>query len=108
LVGPHRDDLVFSVDALPARTHASQGEAWLVALAAVLGARSAIAERTREEPVLLLDDALEPLDPARRERVAKVLPDTAQVIVTAADERAVPAALGAALYDVERGAVRAR
>ena len=108
LVGPHRDDVSIEVDGLPARAHASQGEAWLVALALVLGSRAVIAERTGEEPVLLLDDALEPLDPARRERVAKVLPEAGQVILTAADERAVPPALHARVIEVERGSVRER
>jgi len=108
LVGPHRDDVGMDIDGLPARNHASQGEAWLIALALVLGSHAAIGRRTGEEPVLLLDDALEPLDPARRERVAKVLPEAAQVIVTAADERAVPAALRASILDVERGSARAR
>lgn len=107
LVGPHRDDVWLSVDELPARTHASQGEAWLAALALVLGARASIAERTGEEPVLLLDDALEPLDPDRRERVAAILPERGQSIVTAADARAIPASLGAATYHVERGSVHA-
>jgi len=108
LVGPHRDDVTIEVDGLAARTHASQGEAWLVALALVLGSRGVIADRTGEEPVLLLDDALEPLDPVRRERVVKVLPDAGQVILTAADERAVPAVLQATAFDVERGEVRLR
>jgi DNA replication and repair protein RecF len=108
LVGPHRDDVGIDIDGLPARNHASQGEAWLIAVALVLGSHAAIGRRTGEEPVLLLDDALEPLDPARRERVAKVLPEAAQVIVTAADERAVPAALRASILDVERGSARAR
>ncbi len=107
LVGPHRDDVTLTVDGLPARTHASQGEAWLVALALVLGSRDVIAERTGEEPVLLLDDALEPLDPQRRERVADVLPQHAQTIVTSADPRGVPKSLGATLFEVERGSVRA-
>jgi DNA replication and repair protein RecF len=107
LVGPHRDDVALTVDGLPARTHASQGEAWLVALALVLGSRDVIAERTGEEPVLLLDDALEPLDPRRRERVADVLPRHGQTIVTSADPRGVPKSLGATTFEVERGSVRA-
>jgi DNA replication and repair protein RecF len=39
LVGPHRDELVITLDGLPARTTASQGEAWSVALACKVGSR---------------------------------------------------------------------
>lgn len=108
LVGPHRDDVALDIGDLPSRAHASQGEAWLIALALVLGMRAAIAERTGEEPVLLLDDALEPLDPARRERVTEALPQASQTIITAADPGAVPGVLGAHVFAVEPGSVRAR
>jgi DNA replication and repair protein RecF len=108
LVGPHRDDLAIDVGGLPSRTHASQGEAWLIALALVLAAHATITERTGEQPVLLLDDALEPLDPERRARVGKALPHDAQVFVTAADARAVPDEIGAAFFDVVAGSVEAR
>ncbi|MCA1832815.1 MAG: DNA replication/repair protein RecF [Actinobacteria bacterium] len=104
LVGPHRDDVALEIDGLPARNHASQGEAWLLALALVVGAHRLIADRTGDEPVLLLDDALEPLDPDRRERVGTALPD-AQTIVTAADPGAIPDSLGARIYRVSGGMV---
>jgi DNA replication and repair protein RecF len=104
LVGPHRDDVVVEIDRLPARTHASQGEAWLASFALVIAAHRLLAERSGEEPVLLLDDALEPLDPARRERVGNALP-AAQTIVTAADPGAVPTRFGAHVIEIADGAV---
>ncbi len=108
LVGPHRDDVAFGIDGLPARTHASQGEAWVVTLALALAAWSSVREATGgDEPVLLLDDALEPLDPARRERVAAALPDGAQAIITAADPGAVPDSLEAKVFHVGEGRVDA-
>jgi len=90
LAGPHRDDLDVAIDGLPSRTHASQGEAWLAALALVLGAHGAIAARIGEEPVLLLDDAFSVLDPARRRRLASALPPGAQIIATASDPNEIP------------------
>jgi DNA replication and repair protein RecF len=89
LVGPHRDDIELLIGALPARTHASQGEAWLAALALVLGVHSAIAKRVGNQPVLLLDDAFSLLDPERRERLGSALPET-QMIATASDARELP------------------
>lgn len=100
LVGPHRDDLAVQIAGLPARTHASQGEAWLGAIALVLGAHAALAEALGEDPVLLLDDPFAPLDPTRRRRVASALPEAAQTIATAADPSEVPATLDAARIDV--------
>ena len=93
LAGPHRDDIDITVDGLPARSHASQGEAWLATLALVLGANAAIADRISELPVLLLDDAFSLLDPERRERVAEALPAGTQVVATASDPRECPTSL---------------
>ena len=93
LAGPHRDDLDIAIDGLPARSHASQGEAWLATLALVLGAHAAIADRVGELPVLLLDDAFGLLDPGRRDRLEAALPAGAQVIATCSDRRELPTSL---------------
>lgn len=90
LVGPHRDDLELTIAGLPARSHASQGEAWLGSLALVLGMSDAVAERVGVAPVLLLDDAFSQLDPERRERLGSALPPDQQVIATTSDVRELP------------------
>jgi DNA replication and repair protein RecF len=100
LAGPHRDDLEITIGGLPARTHASQGEAWMAAVAMVLGAHDAIGDAIGEPPVLLLDDAFSPLDPRRRERLASALPPGAQILLSAADPAEVPEAAGATRIDV--------
>lgn len=100
LAGPHRDDLSISIGGMPARTHASQGEAWMAAVGIVLGAHDAIGAHLGEAPVLLLDDAFNPLDPARRYRLAGALPVGAQILVTAADPAEIPDTLEAAGVDV--------
>ena len=101
LVGPHRDDLEITLASMPARTHASHGESWLAALALVLGAHTALGEALGEEPVLLLDDPFTLLDPVRRIRLAKTIPQGAQVLITAADPSEIPGELGADRVDVE-------
>lgn len=102
LAGPHRDDLTITIGGMPARTHASQGEAWMAAVGIVLGSHDAIGAHLGETPVLLLDDAFNPLDPARRDRLAGALPEGAQILISAADPAEVPDGLGAALIDVDR------
>lgn len=89
LVGPHRDDLELTIDDLPARTHASQGEAWSLALALRLGTYDLLAD-VGDRPVLLLDDVFAELDEHRRERLAQVCDDYDQVLITAAVAADVP------------------
>jgi DNA replication and repair protein RecF len=91
LVGPHRDELVIMLDGLAARTTASQGEAWSVALACKVGA-APLLTGVGDRPVLLLDDVFSELDEARRGRVAELCADFDQVIVTAAVDADVPLA----------------
>jgi len=106
LSGPHRDDLALGLRRLPARTHASHGEAWSLALALRLGAHWLLTEQG-EEPVLLLDDVFAELDRGRRERVAEVARSAEQAVVTATLAEELPG-LETAVFHVEPGSVRPR
>jgi len=89
LVGPHRDDVLIELDGRPARTTASQGEAWSVALALRIGSAELLAQ-AGDRPVLLLDDVFSELDDVRRGRVAALCAGFDQVVVTAAVDADVP------------------
>lgn len=89
LVGPHRDDLAISIGDLPSRTHASQGEAWSLALALKVATHDVVAA-VGDRPVVLLDDVFAELDATRRQRLAEACRDFDQVLVTAAVESDVP------------------
>jgi DNA replication and repair protein RecF len=106
LSGPHRDDLALALRRLPARTHASHGEAWSLALALRLGAHWLLTEQG-EEPVLLLDDVFAELDRGRRERVAEVARSAEQAVVTATLAEELPG-LETAVFHVEPGSARLR
>lgn len=82
LVGPHRDDLRLSLGTLPAKGYASHGESWSYALALRLACWKLLSEDS--EPILLLDDVFAELDARRRERLAELVAQADQVIVTAA------------------------
>ncbi len=82
-VGPHRDEVAFGLDDLPARTHASQGEQRSLALALRLAVHRAITESTGESPILLLDDVLSELDDARTEALLAHLPPGQTLLTTA-------------------------
>jgi DNA replication and repair protein RecF len=74
LVGPHRDELVVTIDGMPARTHASQGEQRSVALALRLAAHRVVTEAAGSPPILLLDDVFSELDPERSAALLEHLP----------------------------------
>lgn len=104
LVGPHRDDLTLTLGDLPAKGYASHGESWSLALALRLAAYDLL-RSDGIEPVLILDDVFAELDGGRRERLAALVADAAQLLVTCAVPEDVPAALRGVRFDVTTGSV---
>ena len=104
LVGPHRDELALSIGGLPARGYASHGESWSLALALRL-ASFALLREGREDPVLLLDDVFAELDTGRRDRLAGLVADGEQVLITAAVPADVPAVLAGPRFNVSAGVI---
>jgi DNA replication and repair protein RecF len=104
LAGPHRDELDLSVRELPARGYASHGESWSLALALRLASFSLL-RAGREDPVLILDDVFAELDEGRRDRLASLVADAEQVLVTAAVPQDVPPVLAGARFTVSGGAL---
>lgn len=104
LVGPHRDDVRLELHEMPAKTHASQGEAWSLALALRLASRELLRD-VGEEPVMLLDDVFAELDADRRHRLAAWCGECEQVLITAAVADDVP--LSATRFGVTAGQVHA-
>lgn len=102
--GPHRDDLSMHLGENVARLHASQGEAWTIALALRLASYRWLAS-DGEPPVLLLDDVFAQLDSARRQKMARLAHEVDQAVVTAASEEEVPHCLEARRLRVQAGAV---
>jgi len=105
LVGPHRDELVLTLNELPARGYASHGESWSLALALRLASYDLL-RADGAEPVLILDDVFAELDADRRERLAELVAPAEQVLITAAVVADVPELLVGARVDVMGGEVR--
>jgi DNA replication and repair protein RecF len=94
LVGPHRDDLVLTLNELPARGYASHGESWSFALSLKLASAAVLRrESSAGDPVLILDDVFAELDESRRARLADAVDGFEQVLITAAVGGDVPASL---------------
>ena len=105
LVGPQRDDLLLLLGEHPAKGYASHGESWSM----VLALRLASFELLRgggDDPVLLLDDVFAELDAMRRDRLAEMVRDAEQVVVTAAVADDIPTTLSGRRFTVEPGQVK--
>ncbi|GAB2678320.1 DNA replication/repair protein RecF [Thalassiella azotivora] len=110
LVGPHRDDLLLDLGGLPARGYASHGESWSFALALRLASYRLLKDEgsgsdADREPVLVLDDVFAELDAGRRTRLAALVGDAEQVLLTAAVDADVPAELAGDRVRVQGGEV---
>jgi DNA replication and repair protein RecF len=108
-VGPQRDDIEVWLDEHEARLFASQGQQRSAVLSLKLAELHYLAEVTGEQPVLLLDDVMSELDPARRERLLAALQPGPQALITAADLNDLPKSIleSAAVFRVEQGAIHA-
>lgn len=104
LVGPHRDELLVSIGELPVKGYASHGESWSAALALRLASFDLLRD-DGDDPILILDDVFAELDVERRAQLAALVAGAEQVLVTAAVEADVPAALAGARFDVAGGEV---
>ncbi|MGH3268058.1 MAG: DNA replication/repair protein RecF [Trebonia sp.] len=102
LAGPHRDELELAVRGLPARGYASHGESWSLALALRLASFDLL-RAGREDPVLILDDVFAELDAGRRDRLAALVAEAEQVLVTAAVPADVPPLLTGVRFTLSGG-----
>jgi len=79
--GPHRDDLLLSLNGKSLRDFGSQGQQRSAALALKLAEAAVLFETTGERPIALLDDVMSELDPNRQRDLLRYL-DGWQVFLT--------------------------
>ncbi len=82
LLGPHRDDLTWTLADKPVRSVASLGQARAVALALRWSEWEWLADRSSEKPLFLVDDAESTLDSLRKERLFDLCKQPEQVFFT--------------------------
>lgn len=80
-VGPHRDDMQFSVFDVDIRKYGSQGQQRTSALSLKLAEIELVKKNINETPVLLLDDVLSELDSSRQNYLLNSIHDI-QTIIT--------------------------
>ena len=89
-LGPHLDDIVIASGPRELRSFGSQGEQRLAVLALLLAEAELILDRRGFAPLLLLDDVLSELDPARRRILAERVRQGTQALITATDAAMLP------------------
>jgi len=88
--GPHRDDIAMTVDAMPVRRTASQGQAKTFTTALRFAQYELLRESLGIRPLLLLDDIFDKLDAGRVERIIALVgkSDTfGQIFITDTNRR---------------------
>lgn len=107
LVGPQRDDLELSIGSTPAKGYASHGESWSLALALRLASwrvLQANPDEPDDSPVLVLDDVFSELDEGRTRRLAEIIKEAQQVLITTAVAGHIPENLSGEIIDLTAGA----
>lgn len=106
LVGPHRDDLLLSLNGLPVKGYASHGESWSFALSLKMALATILRDESPAgDPVIILDDVFAELDSRRRESLMAAVSGFEQVIVTAAVEADVPGGVEWRRVRIEAGEI---
>jgi DNA replication and repair protein RecF len=108
-IGPHRDDLVLTVDGRSLRDFGSTGQLRSAAVALRLLELTTIEDSRGVPPALLLDDVFAELDAERQARLADRLlaEGRRQVFITAPRRDELPAGLALPVWPVSRGVVQA-
>ncbi len=106
-IGPHRDDLILTVDGRSLREYGSTGQIRSAAVALRLLELTTIEEARGVPPALLLDDVFAELDADRQARLADRLlaQRVGQVFVTAPRRDELPSGLGLPVWDVLNGVI---
>lgn len=107
--GPHKDDMLFFINKINARSFGSQGQQRTCALSLKLAEINLIKEETDEDAILLLDDVMSELDEERQEFLLKSLSKTQMFITTTElSDVLLNKFKEASIFDVEEGKINKR
>ncbi|WP_423363772.1 DNA replication/repair protein RecF [Mycoplasma sp. P36-A1] len=107
-IGIHRDDFIVYLDSKNVSIYASQGEQRSVILAIKLALVDFIYDKTKEYPILLLDDVLSELDDTRQTNLIKYLNKNIQTFITSTNVDALEKDIinNSKLFYIEQGLVK--
>ena len=107
LIGPHRDDFLFSLDGKELSIFGSQGQIRAAILAVKLAEVLIFKETDGDYPILLLDDIFSELDVDKRNKLVKYILEDVQTIITTTDINLIDEALvnRSKVFVVENGEI---
>jgi DNA replication and repair protein RecF len=85
LVGPHRDDFLFSIGGLPLRRFGSQGQHKTFQIALRFAQFFYMKEKLARTPIFLMDDVFGELDAYRAGKISAYLSEIGQAFITMTD-----------------------
>ncbi len=103
-VGPHREDLLLTIDGRTVKTYGSQGQQRSAVLALKLAEAALLQEVTDEPPVAFLDDVMSELDPSRQDYILNRI-DGWQVFITCCEPTAALKNTAARVFSVKQGVI---
>ncbi len=87
LVGPHRDEIIFSLNGLPLKLFASQGQHKTFLIALKVAEFFFLKERCNETPIFLMDDVFSELDKYRSKKLLALAESLGQIFITTTSEK---------------------
>jgi DNA replication and repair protein RecF len=82
LVGPHRDEVILTINQTPAKEYGSQGQQRTLVLALKLAELELLELVLGQPPLLLLDDVLAELDLHRQDQLLGAIANRVQTVIT--------------------------
>ena len=104
-VGPHRDDIVFNINGINAKSFGSQGQQRSIVLALKLAESEMIKEICGEQPIALLDDVMSELDVTRQDYILNHTKNW-QVFITCCDPSSIERLKEGKTFLIENGKIK--
>ncbi|MBR5152136.1 MAG: DNA replication/repair protein RecF [Clostridia bacterium] len=104
VIGPHREDIDYTINGKDAKAFASQGQQKTIVLVQKLAEVHLMKQETGELPVLLLDDIMSELDKKRQGFILSHIRDM-QILITCTDVDGFSLDADARLFSIENGQI---
>lgn len=105
IIGPHREDIIYTLNNTEARLYASQGQQKTIVMANKFAEVELLRSETGKMPVLLLDDIMSELDKSRCDYVLSHI-DNIQIIITCTDTDGMNVPSSARRIEVKNGTAK--
>ena len=105
-IGPHRDDIKFSLNGDDVRVFGSQGQQRTVALSLKLAEAEIFFQKFGEYPILILDDVLSELDKKRQRKLVSAVSNMQTIFTCTHFDRQIFKNLDVNKIVVEKGKIK--